>query len=138
MMGKRSAAWRRSCGGEALHGGAVAPASGEPVREFVTMIDEDLRRLSRREEQVLRLLFGIGELRHSREELGRRLAISRNWLRQIELRALSNLRNMAVAVADGSTAKPGRPALRSAHARPATYRGSRLGTPRSNQERGLK
>jgi len=60
------------------------------------MVEEDLTKLSAHEERVLRLLFGIGEAPHSREEVGRRLGMSRAWLRQIERRALRNLRQVAI------------------------------------------
>lgn len=60
------------------------------------MVEDDLTKLSEQEEQVLRLLFGIGEVPHSREEVGRRLGMSTGWLRQVERRALRNLRRVAV------------------------------------------
>jgi DNA-directed RNA polymerase sigma subunit (sigma70/sigma32) len=59
---------------------------------IVVPVEEALRKLSSQEEQVLRLLFGIGALRHSRDELVRRLGLSPRWLRRIEARALRNLR----------------------------------------------
>jgi DNA-directed RNA polymerase sigma subunit (sigma70/sigma32) len=99
-----------------------ATASGERTWEGMAVIEENLRRLSGREEQVLRLLFGIGEVAHSRDELSRRLAISRDWLRQIELRALSNLRSMAT---EAIVARRRRPALRRERAPQATYRDAR-------------
>ncbi len=66
------------------------------VLGLLASVDEDLRKLSAREEQVLRLLFGVGEVPHSRDELGQRLGVSRDWLRSIERRALRNLRSAAV------------------------------------------
>jgi hypothetical protein len=88
--------------------------------EGMALVEENLRKLSGREEQVLRLLFGIGEAAHSRDELSRRLAISRDWLRQIELRALSNLRNLAAM--EAAVVSRRRPALRRKRAPQATYR----------------
>ena len=61
------------------------------------MIEEGLRKLSEHEEQVLRLLFGIGALAHSHDALGRRLGISARALRQIERQALRHLRCAAVS-----------------------------------------
>jgi DNA-directed RNA polymerase sigma subunit (sigma70/sigma32) len=69
---------------------------GAQERGFLTMVEEDLTKLSEQEEQVLRLLFGIGEALHSREEVGCRLGMSRGWLRQVERRALRNLRQVAI------------------------------------------
>jgi DNA-directed RNA polymerase sigma subunit (sigma70/sigma32) len=69
---------------------------GVQARGFLAMVDEDLTKLSGQEERVLRLLFGIGEALHSREEVGRRLGMSKGWLRQVERRALRNLRQAAI------------------------------------------
>ena len=63
----------------------------------MTLIEEDLRKLSEHEEQVLRYLFGIGTLAHSHDALGRRLGISPRALRQIERQALRHLRCAAVS-----------------------------------------
>jgi len=74
----------RRCGGRR----AVAmPLGGLHGRGLLAMVEDDLTKLSEQEEQVLRLLFGIGEVLHSREEVGRRLGMSRSWLRQIVRRA---------------------------------------------------
>ena len=46
-----------------------------------------------REEQVLRLRFGIGEKTdHTLEEVGNRFAVTRERIRQIEAKALRKLR----------------------------------------------
>ncbi len=74
---------------------AVTAGSGEPTRR--TLVEADLRKLRKQEEQVLRLLFGIGEVAHSRDELGRRLGMSPKWLRQIEREALRHLRYTALS-----------------------------------------
>ena len=74
----------------------VAVTNGNRVPGLLASVDEDLRKLSAREEQVLRLLFGVGEVPHSRDELGRRLGMSRDWLRSLERRALRNLRSAAL------------------------------------------
>ncbi|HVO26413.1 MAG TPA: sigma factor-like helix-turn-helix DNA-binding protein [Candidatus Margulisiibacteriota bacterium] len=72
----------------------------------MTLVAEYLSRLSGKEEQVVRLLFGIGEAAHSRDELVRRLGLSRASLRQIEHRALRHLR--CAALSHDSAALPGR------------------------------
>jgi RNA polymerase primary sigma factor len=53
-----------------------------------------LATLSPREEQVLRLRFGIGERSdHTLEEVGSRFAVTRERIRQIEAKALRKLRH---------------------------------------------
>ncbi len=66
------------------------------VRGLMVQIEDNLRKLSAREETLLRLLFGIGEPTHSRDEVERRLGMSSGWLRQIERRALRNLRSASI------------------------------------------
>jgi RNA polymerase primary sigma factor len=55
--------------------------------------DAFLQTLVPREEQVLRLRFGVGCAReHTLEEIGEDLSVTRERVRQIELRALRKLR----------------------------------------------
>jgi len=59
-------------------------------------IDEALGSLSEREEQVVRLRFGIdNDDPHTLERIGRKFGISRERVRQIEMRALDKLRHPA-------------------------------------------
>ena len=54
-----------------------------------------LSHLSDQERQVLQLRFGLeGEERHTLAEIGRRLDVSRERVRQVELKALRKLRNL--------------------------------------------
>jgi RNA polymerase primary sigma factor len=54
-----------------------------------------LQHLSEQEHQVLRLRFGLdGEERHTLAEIGRLLEVSRERVRQVELKALRKLRNL--------------------------------------------
>ena len=54
-----------------------------------------LSHLSSQERQVLHLRFGLeGEERHTLAEIGRRLDVSRERVRQVELKALRKLRNL--------------------------------------------
>jgi RNA polymerase primary sigma factor len=54
-----------------------------------------LKHLSDQEHQVLRLRFGLdGEERHTLAEIGRLLEVSRERVRQVELKALRKLRNL--------------------------------------------
>src|SRR5271165_4594433 len=73
--------------------------------------EEVLRRLDRldeRERLVVSLRFGLdGELPQTLREIGRRLGVTREWVRKIELRAVGKL----VAAETASSSRP-RPALR--------------------------
>jgi RNA polymerase primary sigma factor len=52
-----------------------------------------LETLSPREEKVIRLRFGIGcEREHTLEEIGQEFDVTREWIRQIEAKALRQLR----------------------------------------------
>ena len=54
-----------------------------------------LSHLSEQEREVLRLRFGLdGEERHTLAEIGRHLDVSRERVRQVELKALRKLRNL--------------------------------------------
>jgi RNA polymerase primary sigma factor len=58
-------------------------------------LDRWLSHLSEQERQVLQLRFGLdGEERQTLAEIGRRLDVSRERVRQVELKALSKLRNL--------------------------------------------
>ena len=53
-----------------------------------------LETLSSREEQVIRMRFGIGEgSEHTLEEVGHRFSVTRERIRQIEAKALRKLRH---------------------------------------------
>jgi len=69
----------------------------EVVQDQVSeKIDEVLSRLSEREEQVIRLRFGIDDDDpHTLNRIGRKLGVSRERVRQIERRALGKLRHPA-------------------------------------------
>jgi RNA polymerase primary sigma factor len=60
-------------------------------------IDRLLDALTDREEEIVRLRFGLSsEEPRTLEEIGERLNVSRERVRQIESRALSKLRNPVV------------------------------------------
>jgi RNA polymerase sigma factor (sigma-70 family) len=62
-------------------------------RDLTAQVNRVLATLSRRERDILRLHFGIGEEReHTVEDVSRRLSVSRERVRQIEMRALLKLR----------------------------------------------
>ena len=76
------------------NGGRIDPveaASGALLREH---IEEALSHLEERERQVLRLRFGLEDGRpHTLEEIGQRLGVTRERIRQIELKALEKLKS---------------------------------------------
>jgi RNA polymerase primary sigma factor len=58
-------------------------------------VEAALSSLTAREEKVLRMRFGIGEATHySLEEIGRRFSLTRERIRQIEIKALNKLRHV--------------------------------------------
>ncbi len=60
------------------------------------MVENALRVLSVREEQVLRLRFGIGGRTHALDDLQQRFGVTRPWVQQIQRRALRKLRAAAL------------------------------------------
>lgn len=74
--------------------GAVAPAEEVVNTKLVEQIEEALKTLAPREEQVLRKRFGIGEKSdHTLEEVGKLFNVTRERIRQIEAKALRKLRH---------------------------------------------
>jgi RNA polymerase primary sigma factor len=72
---------------------STSPADAVLASEVHAETAAFLRTLVPREEQVLRLRFGLGCGReHTLEEIGEDLAVTRERVRQIELRALRKLR----------------------------------------------
>jgi RNA polymerase primary sigma factor len=63
-------------------------------RERDSLLHHSLSELTPRERHVLRMHFGIGQHRvHTLEEIGRKLHLTRERIRQIELKALKKLRH---------------------------------------------
>jgi RNA polymerase primary sigma factor len=61
--------------------------------EMADQVERAMAPLAEREKEVLRLRYGLGTDReHTLEEVGRRLAITRERVRQIEARALAKMR----------------------------------------------
>ncbi len=72
---------------------APRPLDGTLEREVAESVLEGLGRLSRKEQRILRLRFGIEcERQHTLKEIGRMFGLSRERIRQIEAQALSKLR----------------------------------------------
>ena len=70
--------------------------SRRPTRAVYTSLEEQTRKvlatLTPREEQILRMRFGIGEKSdYTLEEVGQRFAVTRERIRQIEAKALAQV-----------------------------------------------
>jgi RNA polymerase sigma factor (sigma-70 family) len=61
--------------------------------EMVTVVDEQLSLLPKREALVLRMRFGIGCEEHTLEEVGEKLGVGRERIRQIEAKSLRLLKH---------------------------------------------
>jgi RNA polymerase primary sigma factor len=73
---------------------AENPADQLDQRDLRSSIDHVLAELTPREEKVIRMRYGIGEPTHySLEEIGSRFALTRERIRQIEIKALRKLRH---------------------------------------------
>jgi RNA polymerase primary sigma factor len=76
---------------------------GSPADELVTRdlskgVERALAALTPREQHVLRLRFGLGgQTPHTLEEIGLRLEVTRERIRQIETQALAKLRRPGIA-----------------------------------------
>ncbi|MBI5191960.1 MAG: RNA polymerase sigma factor RpoD [Nitrospirae bacterium] len=73
---------------------AISPIDAAIKANLHGQIDNVLRTLTPREEKVLRMRFGIGELTdHTLEEVGQTFDVTRERIRQIEAKALRKLRH---------------------------------------------
>jgi RNA polymerase primary sigma factor len=71
---------------------AIAPDTGILTGEIAARVERALATLSDREREILRLRFGIGtDHEHTLAELGARLSLTRERIRQIEAEALRKL-----------------------------------------------
>lgn len=70
-------------------------SSIEPV-QLVGEVDRALEELPEAERQVLRQRFGVGDRVHGLDEVGRSFGVSPGRVRQLQERALGNLRANAV------------------------------------------
>src|SRR2546426_11946418 len=72
---------------------AGSPNDALISQDLTTQVEKALATLSQKEKEILRLRFGIGEEgEHTLEEVGRRFAVPRERIRQIEAKALRKLR----------------------------------------------
>lgn len=73
---------------------SVSPIDAVIMRTLKDHTDKALKSLTPREEQVLKLRFGIGDgTEHTLEEVGRTFNVTRERIRQIEYKALRKLRH---------------------------------------------
>jgi RNA polymerase primary sigma factor len=73
---------------------AVSPIEAVIMRTLKDHTESVLKSLTSREEQVLKLRFGIGDgTEHTLEEVGRTFNVTRERIRQIEYKALRKLRH---------------------------------------------
>ena len=74
---------------------AVDPLTQAYRARLAEVLEEAFGSLTRREAYVLRMRFGLGEAgrEHTLEEIGRKLNVSRERVRQIEARAIRKLRH---------------------------------------------
>jgi len=71
----------------------VSPTAGIDHARLEKTLDSSIRGLCDRERNILRWRFGLkGEREHTLEEIGNRLRLSRERVRQLEARALEKLR----------------------------------------------
>ncbi|MGZ4779602.1 MAG: sigma-70 family RNA polymerase sigma factor, partial [Thermoanaerobaculia bacterium] len=74
--------------------GVISPIDHVIVANLKEQTNKVLRTLTPREEQVLKMRFGVGDgSEHTLEEVGRSFNVTRERIRQIESKALRKLRH---------------------------------------------
>ena len=72
----------------------VSPAAAVINRNLKEQIENALRTLTPREQKVIKMRFGVGDgSEHTLEEVGQNFAVTRERIRQIEVKALRKLRH---------------------------------------------
>lgn len=73
---------------------SVSPTEAAIAIDLVNHVEQALAGLTPREEKILRLRFGVGESEeHTLEEVGQAFQLTRERIRQIEVKALKKLRH---------------------------------------------
>jgi len=71
-----------------------SPSDSVTTQDLTVQVERALSTLSPKEEQILRLRFGLGDSgEHTLEEVGKRFSVTRERIRQIEVKALRKLRH---------------------------------------------
>ena len=75
--------------------GVVSPMEEVRSQRLKETVNQVLQTLTEREEKVLRMRFGAGDVasKHTLEEVGSEFAVTRERIRPIEARAMSKLRH---------------------------------------------
>jgi RNA polymerase primary sigma factor len=72
---------------------ALSPEEAAIARQLAGEVERAMAPLSDREREVLRLRYGLGMTRElGRDEIGRRLSLTRERVRQIEAKAVAKMR----------------------------------------------
>jgi RNA polymerase primary sigma factor len=72
---------------------AASPEDLVAASELATEVERAMAPLNAREREILRLRYGLGTDReHTLEEIGRRLSLTRERVRQIEAKAVAKMR----------------------------------------------
>ena len=80
--------------GDFLEDKQTPPPDADLLRaDLVTQVERALATLSDKQREVLSLRFGLGNGEHTLEEIGERFAVTRERIRQIEMKALRKLRH---------------------------------------------
>jgi len=89
----------------------INPVEAVVAANCRTVTEEALRQLSEREAQILKMRYGLPpyEQEYTLEEIGRRLKVTRERIRQIETKAIKKLRHPARSRALRSFVEPGTP-----------------------------
>jgi RNA polymerase primary sigma factor len=91
--------------------GVISPAEAVININLKEQTDSVLKTLTPREEQVIKMRFGLGDgSEHTLEEVGQRFSVTRERIRQIEAKALRKLRHpsrsrMLMAFLEGSAVR---------------------------------
>lgn len=91
--------------------GVISPAEAVININLKEQTESVLKTLTPREEQVIKMRFGLGDgSEHTLEEVGQRFSVTRERIRQIEAKALRKLRHpsrsrMLMAFLEGSSAR---------------------------------
>jgi RNA polymerase primary sigma factor len=120
---------------------APGPEAALEVGDERAEVVRRLERLDHRERQVLTFRFGLmGEAPLTLKEIGLRLGITREWVRKIELRAVSKLKSAECQSPAVPARRPGRPAgrCRSATSKSAATRAAVTGAPLPASRVGLR